>query len=311
VAEPLPLTTVIETYGHTQPIKTGQVASERLHLSFLELPVIQDAFRPMLQELAYDLSEMAILSFLPAYELGKRVALLPVVLLNNVKFYSAYYNAESGIRQPRDVAGRRVGIRRYSQVTGTYVRGLLQHHFGVCLDEVQWVAQDGAQLDEWPDPPNVVRSASGRSLEAMLLAGEVDAAIVGRAPISAPQIRPLFDDPARLERQWIEQQGAFPVNHLLCMKRELLERAPWLPAELVGLFQTSKERYFEQLAAADAQRTPAQQLEYDFLQRGLDPLPLGLEALRPGLDVILQLAYEQRVVARRYTPDELFDKRVV
>jgi 4,5-dihydroxyphthalate decarboxylase len=310
VAEPLDLTAVFETYGHTRPIKEGRLDSPRLRLSFVEPPVIQDAFGPMLRDLAYDLSEMAILSFLPAFELGKPLALLPILLLNSVKFYSAYYNAESGIRHPRDLEGRRVGVRRYSQVTGTYVRGLLQHEFGVRPDRVEWCAQDGAQLDEWPDPPNVVRSGTGRTLEAMLLAGDVDAAIVGRAPISAPQIQPLFPDAARLEREWIERRGAVPVNHLLCLRRDLLDREPWLPAELLALFKEGKQRYLDHLRTQGAILNSAQQLERDLLERGIDPLPLGLQALRPGLDVILQLAYEQRVVARRYSPDELFDERV-
>jgi len=302
------LRTVIESYGYTKGIIDGTIGSPKLHFDVVETKPITKAFAPMANEQAYDIAEMAIVTFLQAFAENKAVALLPVMLLSRFHHASIVKaGANSPIRTPADLTGAKIGVRSYTQTTGVCVGGILHAEFGVDLDTVTSVTLEGGHIKEYVEPLNVIRVPADASFKQMLLDGEIDAWISG--PQSDPELANVVDDVANVERAWFERAGAFPINHMLVVRTALLDAYPWLAAELFGVLKANKKAYLDDLRA----REPAnadEAFRKRLLQRGGDPLPFGIDALRDSLDLVIDYALAQKLIPRRYTVDDLFDPRV-
>jgi len=243
---------VIGDHPHTAPLRTGEVAPEKLALEFVEVEPTNRAFAPMLREGRYDISEMAITVFLQAVEVGKPVWLLPVVAVGGFHHGSIYANPTAGELAPGDLAGRRVGVRAYSQTTGLYVRGVLAEEYGVAADDVTWVTTEGSHVAEYQDPPNVVRADPDTSLVALLREGAIDAAILGPGREPAPWCAPLIPDAQGAARRWVERHGLIPLNHTVCVGPAIAED-PELVADLTAAFR----RAHDVAVASGARPSPA------------------------------------------------------
>ena len=182
------LRTVLGNYPHTLALKRGEVPSDAVRIDFVDVKPTHLAFKPMVRELAFDVCEMAIVTFLMAKAYGKPLALLPAVMLGRFQYHCMLYNAERGALTQETLAGRRVGVRAYSQTTGVWLRGILANDYGVDLDAVRWVTFEDAHVAEYRDPPQIERGAAGKELGAMLLAGEIDAAIYGAELPTDPRL---------------------------------------------------------------------------------------------------------------------------
>src|SRR6476659_462756 len=185
---------VLGDHSHFAPLRSGEVAPEGLELEFVDIEPTNRAFAPMLREGRYDISEMAITVFLQAVDVGKPVSLLPVVAVGGFHHGSIYCNPAIGVSAPGDLAGRRVGVRAYSQTTGLYVRGVLAEEYGVAAADVTWVTTEGSHVAEYDDPANVERTDG--SLLGLLERGEIDAAILGPGREPTPWCVPLIPDAA-------------------------------------------------------------------------------------------------------------------
>lgn len=295
-------------YGHTRELKTGALTSPRLVFEFVEVKPIDRAFRRMIRDLEFDLSEMAIATFLQARAFDKPLVLLPVVLMNRLHHGSILRNINSAIKTPADLTGRRVGVRAYSQTTGVWVRGILHSEYGVDLNTITWVTLEGSHVAEYQDPPNVERAPAGKTLEGMLLAGEIDACVVGRNGVpNAPEIQPLIADAEGEGMRWLGRVKALPVNHMLVLRQEIVDAKPWIVDEVLSLFQAAKEADFAKLQTEDAQ-DPEASFKLTMLRHGIDPLPFGVDALRRSLEMMIDFAVAQRIIPRRFDVDELFSR---
>src|SRR5215207_8430760 len=183
------LRTVLGTYPHTAPLKRGEIASPAITLEFADIKPTHKAFKPMVRELAFDVCEMAIVTYLQARAHGKPLSLLPAVMLGRFQHHCLVHNAERELLRPEQLAGRRVGVRAYSQTTGVWLRGILRQDYGLDLDRVQWVTFEDAHVAEYRDPPGVERGAADKDLTTMLLSGELDAAIYGAELPDHPRIK--------------------------------------------------------------------------------------------------------------------------
>ena len=190
----MPLTTAIATYGHTKALKDGTIQSERVVLEHIDVSPITSAFRRMVRTLAFDVSEMAFSTYLCARVYHKPITALPVFLLRRFEHGAMVYNVKSGIQSPLDLHGRRVGVRSYTLTPGVWIRGILQSAYGVNPQQVQWVLFGDEHVAEYVAPSNVTPAPAGSDMVAMLLAGEIDAAI-GVSGVDAPEIRPLIPEP--------------------------------------------------------------------------------------------------------------------
>jgi len=283
---PHTLRTVLGNYPHTLPLKRGEIQSSAVRLDFVDVKPTHLAFKPMVRELAYDVSEMAIVTFLMAKAYGKPLALLPAVMLGRFQHHCMLYNAERGTLTPQTLAGRRVGVRAYSQTTGVWLRGILANDYGLDLDKVRWVTFEDAHVAEYRDPPQIERGPAGKDLTAMLLAGEIDAAIYGAELPDDPRLKSVIPDPEAAAQAWHRKHGVAPVNHLVVVKTDLIRAQPRVVAEVYRLLAAAKR-------AAPA---PA----------GIDPAPFGVAANRPALELIIDYCLQQCMIPRRFAVDELF-----
>ncbi len=278
------LRAAVGTYLHTAALKSGQISSTRLRLDFADVSPINRAFAPMVRDSRYDVSEMAIATFLQAKVYGKPLVLLPVTLVARFQEPALLCRVDSTINGPSDLAGRRVGVRAYSQTTGMWLRGILADNHGVRPDAVHWVTFEGAHVAEFSDPPWATRAPAGADMLAMLRAGDLDAVIVGTDVPDDPGLRTVFPDPAAAGEAFRRRHGFVPVNHLLTVQRYLAETRPELVGELVRMFREA------------AGATP-----------GGSILPLGRAALQPAVDLALRCSADQGLLPRTLDRDEVWE----
>jgi 4,5-dihydroxyphthalate decarboxylase len=289
-AGPVTLRTNLADYPGTRALKSGEVRSDLVHFDFAGPKAAHEAFKPMVREGAFDAGELAIVTYLQTKAFGKPWVLLPAVVMGRFQHQCLLVNAARGVRVPKDLEGRRAGIRSYSQTTGVWLRGILQHDYGVDLTRVRWVVNDDAHVAEYRDPPEIERLPPGaKKVDQMLLDGELDAAILGADLPGEPRVRHLIENPHAAALAWAKKHGTVPVNHLFAVREELSRGRPDIVREIYRMLKQSKE------AAGPPKDGP------DFLL-------FGIEALRKLLELVVQYAHEQKLVPRRFTVDELFEE---
>jgi 4,5-dihydroxyphthalate decarboxylase len=286
-AGPITLKTHLAEYPVTHAVRAGAVKSDVVTLDFVGPKQAYEGFKPMVREGAYDASELAIVTFLQAKAYGKTLVALPAFVLGRFQQGLIGYNASKGELKPKDIEGKRVGVRAYTQTTGVWLRGILKHEYGVDLGKVKFVTFEDPHVTEYSDPPEVERAGGDKKIGEMLLDGELDAAIMGELP-KDPRIRPLIPDPEAAARAWHKKHGAVQMNHIFVVQEELSKTRPDVVAEIFRLLLASKR-------AAPA---PAD---------GVDSLPFGVAAIRKPLELLIGYALEQKIIPRPIDVDELFD----
>lgn len=291
---PLTLRAAIASYPHAVALKDGRVRSDRLRLDFEEVQPVTRAFRRMVRTLDFDMCEIALTTLAQARAYAKPITGLPVVLMRGFHHGALVCRRDSPIKGPQDLVGRRVGVRAYSQTTGVWVRGILQNDYGVDPARITWVTAEDAHVLEYHDPPNTLRLTPGQDLAGMLMHGEIDAGIA-LTGLDPAQVRTVIPDADRVAADWFQRTGAYPVNHVVCVRRALLDEHDWLEAELMTLFTAAK-----QVAQA-----PSAEARWRHIV-GDDVLPYGLPANRRGIALCLDFAAQQGLIPRAYRPEELF-----
>ncbi len=267
-------------YPATAALKRGEVRSDRVRLDFADVRPPSASFKRVVRDLEFDVAELAITTFLMAKAAGKPLRLLPAVVVGRLQHSYLVYDAERGPLAPRDLAGRRVGVRSYSVTTGMWIRGILAEDHGVDPDAVTWVTFEEAHVAEFRDPPNVERAARGKDVVAMLLAGEIDAAVVGDGKPPDARLRPLIPDAEATARDWQKRKGAIQINHMVVVK----DSVPRADAEEVSRLLARS------IAAAG----------------NPEMNPYGVGANRRNLEVAIDYVYRQRLIPRRYAVEELY-----
>ncbi|MCI0756339.1 ABC transporter substrate-binding protein [Teichococcus vastitatis] len=287
-AQPVALRAAIGDYPRTRALKDGRIASSLLRLDFAEVPVISRAFAPMVREGRFDASEMAIATFLQARAMGRPLVLLPVVLAARFQQSALLCRAESDIRGPADLRGRRIGVRAYSQTTGMWLRGIIAEEGGLRPEECRWITFEDAHVPGIADPPWAERAAPGQDMLAMLRTGALDAVIVGHDVPDDPGLRTVWPDPAAAAAAFWRRHGLVPVNHMLTMSRDLVDQQPWLVGELLRMVRAAAAPVpAGEHGAPPASRAalrPVLALALCYMEaQGMLPQPLTLEEAWEGL----------------------------
>jgi len=242
---------------------------------------VASAFKRIVRNLEFDVAEMAIMTFLVAKAFDKPYRLLPFVVMARYQHPYLVFNSEKiSSLKPEQLEGKRVGVRSYSVTTGAWVRGILMEDHGVDLSRIQWVTFEEAHVAEFRDPPNVQRAPAGKEINAMLAAGELDAAILGAVPTD-PKLKPVIPDPEAAGKKWGERHGAIQLNHLVGVKNTVSKATA---DEVYALLLDSKK------AAGDPPM-----------------LPHGVAANRRNLEAAIDCAWKQSMIPRRFSVDELFE----
>jgi ABC-type nitrate/sulfonate/bicarbonate transport system substrate-binding protein len=304
MAEPL-LRTVTRTQGDNEALKTGAVTPHGFRFDFEEVPVLVHAFRRMVRGLEFDVSEMALTTYLVAKAHGARFTAVPAFLVRGFHHGAIHHDPASGIRHPKDLEGRRVGVNRgYTVTTGVWARAILREEYGVDLDRVTWVLSGDEHVEQYRPPANVVSMPEGDSLERMLLDGEL-AAVIGLTPQS-PRLAPLIPDPRQAGLAALRERGTYPINHLVVVKDELLAKYPELGAEVFSAFARAKQAYVERLPDIEQPDATDRMYRDVMAATGADPLPYGIEPNRAVLEALLRHAVDQRILERPLPLEELF-----
>ncbi|MDX3904959.1 MAG: phosphate ABC transporter substrate-binding protein [Pigmentiphaga sp.] len=283
------LRTLLGDYPNTLALKRGEVSSPLVDFEFDPVKVANRAFKRVVREGAFDVAELALVTFLQAKAYGKPLVLMPAVVgAGRYQHHCLVYNVERGRLRVAELAGKRIGIRAYAQTTVTWVRGILADEYGVDLDAIRWVTFEDGHLAEFPDPPGVVRAEEGHKMVDMLLAGELDAAIIGTDLPDDPRLAPVLPDPHAAASAWGARHAMVPINHMVAVDRALCERHPDVVREVYRLLRDSKA------VARQGATSP-------------DLTPFGVEPNRHALELIIHYAHDQRLIPRRYAVDELFD----
>src|SRR2546425_1307120 len=237
------------------------------------------AFKRVVRSFEFDVAELAIMTYLVAKAYNTPYRLLPFVVMARFQHPFLVYNSARGSLAPEDLHGKRVGVRSYSVTTGAWIRGILAEDHSVDISRVNWVTFEEAHVAEFRDPPNAQRAPAGKDIAAMLLAGELDAAILGAIPQDT-RLKPLIRDPEAAGKKVGEKHGAIQLNHLVAVKNSVSKD---MADDVYRLLVESKK------AAGDPPM-----------------LPHGLEANRRNLEVAIDCAHKQGMIPRRFTVDELF-----
>ena len=225
------LSAALGDYPHTAALPDSSL----LRLDRVTVKPISRAFAPMVREARYDVSEMAIATVLMAKAAGIPIVLLPVVMAARFQEGALLCRAEAPIHGPADLAGKRVGVRAYSQTTGMWLRGVLADAHGVTAKSIAWTTFEDAHVPGFTDPPFAKRAAPGADMTAMLREGALDAAIFGNDLPAGDDLRPVFPDVAAAGRDFQARFGFVPVNHLVVVTAEVAQDAA-VVAELLRIF---------------------------------------------------------------------------
>jgi 4,5-dihydroxyphthalate decarboxylase len=300
--------TALVTYPHTQALKDGSVTPRTFAFEFEEVQPIIKAFRRMVRGLEFDISEMAITTYLTAKAYGKRFTAVPVFPMRAFHHGAILYNVKSSIRTPKDLEGRKVGVNRgYTVTTGLWARSILQHEYGVDLKKITWVLSGDEHVAEYRPPSNVVPAPEGRSLEDMLLAGEIAAA--NGIQTESPDIKPLLPNAKEAGLAGLKAGGLYPINHTVVVKDDLLAAHPGLARDLFDAFVRAKKPYIDRLSGGDISApTPADKTFAAVMAITGDPLPYGVGPNRREIDAVIQYSVEQGILPRAVAVEDVFAK---
>ena len=306
----LVLNTAIANYGHTIPLKDGTVGSPMFRMEHVEVSPVPMIFRRMVRTLEFDVAEMALATYLCSRAHGKRFTALPVFLTRDFYHGMLTYNANSGIESPKDLEGKRVGVRSYTFTPGVWTRGLLQSEYDVDVSAVTWVISGDEHVAEYEAPDNVVYSESS-DLGEMLLSGEIDAAI-GAPPSDSAAVRPLFPEPQALDANWHRKTGIYPISHLLVVKDELLDSVGDLASEVFSVFGEARDDYEQRLHAGDTSAPGTDQLlKMAGIVGNAKALSYDFEAARSTLETFVGFNVDQGVIPETVEPEDLFPTETI
>ena len=274
------LRTLLGDHPCTAALKNGSIRSDLVTLDFADYSPTNKGFKPMVRDGAFDVSEMAIVTYLMAKSFCKPMVLLPSVVVARFQHAYALTNAKLGTLTPAGLGNKRVGIRSFTTTTGAWLRGILANDYGVDLNSINWVSFEDAHVAEFRD--TTVRAPQGKEIVQMLLDGELDA-VLGEK-VERPGLKPLFPDAAAEEKSWFAKHGVLPINHMVVVSETLSRTQPEAVREV-----------FRMLRESAALAPPAAVPEF------------GADEMRRSLQLIIEYTAQQGLISRAFAVEELFD----
>jgi 4,5-dihydroxyphthalate decarboxylase len=280
------------------------------------------AFRRMVREVAYDACELAPTTYIIAKAYGAPFTAIPIFFERRFHHAGLLVRDDAGIAGPKDLEGKKVGVRAYSVTTGVWTRGILVNEFGLDSSKVTWVVDDEEHVTQLKLPPNVEHVPEGKSLASMMAAGEIQAGFVANAGIGregppkagwkakereeTSSYRELFANADELGAELFRRSGIYPMHSTLVIKDEILKANPWLAKTLFDAFVESKQRYVDRLRKGEAESNTDRRYLKQMKVVGDDPLPYGLDVNRRSIETLALYAFQQGLVPEKLGLDELF-----
>jgi 4,5-dihydroxyphthalate decarboxylase len=323
MAQKLSLTFAVSESPHSSAIRSGAIPVEGVDGNFLTIKPQIGAFRRMVRDVEFDVCELAPTTYIIARAHGAPFVALPIFLTRRFHHSGLLIRPDSGIRTPKDLEGKKVGVRAYSVTTGVWTRQVLIDEFKVDNDKITWVVDDEEHVTQLKLPPNVIKCAPDTSLADMMASGELSAGFHGAAGIGRKgnptashgaagwqeveaNYPDLLPDAERLEADYYRRTGIYPMHGTLVVKEHLLKENPWLARSIYDAFVRAKTEWLAKLNAGEA--NSESDLRYRALQPlvGNDPLPYGMPANIKTIQALEKTAFDQGLTPRRMSLEELF-----
>lgn len=309
----------VAEYPHTSAVRDGSIPIEGVDADIVTVKPQIGAFRRMVRQVEFDVCELAPTTYIIARAYGAPFVALPIFVGRRFHHGGMLVRPDAGIRNPKDLEGRKVGVRAYSVTTGVWTRRILMDEFGLDDSKVTWVVDDEEHVTQLKLPSNVIHASEGTSLAAMMASGELSAGLQGNAGIGRTgnptgggwqtvkeDYPDLFPNAEELEAEWYRRTGIYPMHGTIVMKDSVLKEHPWVAASIFMAFSRAKDEW---LAKLDA-RTPdnVADKKYSALRKivGHDPLPYGMSANLATILALEDTAFKQKLTPRRMRVDELF-----
>ena len=312
------LTIAIAEFPHTSAIRNGSIPIEGVDAEFITVKPQIGAFRRMVRQVEFDVCELAPTTYMIARAYGAPFVALPIFVLRRFHHSGLLVRPDAGIKAPKDLEGRKVGVRAYSVTTGVWTRAVLINEFGLDSSKVTWVVDDEEHVTQMKLPSNVVHTPEGVSLADMMANGELAAGFHGNAGVGrtgAPtggwkeveaHYPEFFPNAAELEAEWYKRTGIYPMHGTIVVKDSVLAQHPWVAKSLFNAFSRAKNEWLANLSPSTA--TDPSDKKYLELRNivGNDPLPYGMGANLATINALEETAFTQKLTPRRMSIDELF-----
>ncbi|KAB2381356.1 ABC transporter substrate-binding protein [Actinomadura montaniterrae] len=302
------LSIVLGRHGQVQDLRDGAVAVEGCDLEFVDVQRMPDAYRAMARTQPYDICEMAPTSYLMAAAAGAPITALPIPMTRRFRHSGVQRLRDSGVRHPKDLEGRRVGVRAYGVTASVWTRGIYAEEFGVDLDKVTWLTQEDENVPIDPAPPNVHRIEDGATLAGKVTSGEIDAVfggLAGAGPDLDGQLVDLVEDAEKLEHEWFRKTGVYPLHGVIVVRDDVLDRHPALAMALFEAFTQAKRNYLARIESGAASG-PEDRRYARLAELVGDPLPYGLEENAASLEALVRYAHRQGLIPERPPIERVF-----
>jgi len=308
-------------YDRTRALMDGTIRPDGIDLNYLNLPVEETFFR-MLRNREFDVAEMSLSSYtVSMFREPRPFVAIPIFPSRMFRHSSIYINTGSGIREPKDLVGKRVGTPEYQMTAPVWIRGILAEHYGVPVDSVTYCTggeeepgrSEKLKLD-LPPSIRVEPIGAGQTLSAMLASGEIDALHTARMPstfVTAPdKVKRLFPDFVDVEKAYFRKTGIFPMMHTVAIRREVYEKNRWIAQSLFKAFAASQKATYQDLYVTAALKLMlpwlTAEVEETRALMGEDFWPYGFDKNEKTLATFLRYHHEQGLSKRLLTPEELF-----
>lgn len=308
------LTLATGDYESIRALKEGTVKPDGIKLTVLTDMTSDIRHWRMLRNKEFDVAELSMSNYLMAKYTGLPYTAIPVFLHRRFRHSFIYLNTNKGITKPADLIGKKVGLRNFQATANLWIRGILEHEYGLPHKSIQWFKQDDEEVD-WTPPKdlNIQRVSSDKNVEKMLLEGELDALI------HPELIRAILDHDARVTRlfpnyrdieiEYFKRTGIFPIMHTTAIRQEIVDKYPWVPLNLLQAFEESKKFAYQRME--NPRIVPLAWFRH-FLEEqeellGSDPWVYGLgDTNKKALETLMQYSQEQGLIGRKMALDELF-----
>jgi 4,5-dihydroxyphthalate decarboxylase len=309
----------VAEYPHTAAVCNGSIPIEGVDTEIVTVQPQIAAFRRMVRHLEFDVCELAPTTYIIARAYGAPFTALPIFVWRRFHHAGLLVRPDAGIKTPKDLEGKKVGVRAYSVTTGVWTRGILIEEFGLDSSKVTWVVDDEEHVTQLQLPSNVVRAPDGQSLADMMAIGELDAGFQGNAGIGRSgspmsgwkrveaDYPDLFPNASELEAEWYKRTGIYPMHGTIVVRDSVIARHPWVARSIFDAFSKSKNEWLGRIDANGATGSPANE-KYLALRRlvGRDPLPYGIAPNLESIRALESTAFKQGLTPRRMSVNELF-----
>lgn len=308
----------VADYPHTAAVRNGSIPIEGVDPEIITVQPQIAAFRRMVRQVEFDVCELAPTTYIIARAHGAPFIALPIFVLRRFHHAGLLVRPDAGIRTPRDLEGRKVGVRAYSVTTGVWTRAVLIDEYGLDSSKVNWVVDDEEHVTQLKLPPNVVHTPAGRSLADMMADGELAAGFHGNAGVGRSgsptdgwktveaHYPDLFPNAEVLEADWYKRTGIYPMHGTIVVKDSVLTDHPWVAQSLFAAFSQAKDEWLRRLDVGEL--SSASDKKYAQLRKivGHDPLPYGMAANLKTIEALSSTAFEQQLTPRHMPVSDLF-----